>query len=726
MANRLNRQGRPPPVLTLEGVPGPPPASQGDAGSVDVVDEAYAEYRRLQASGEPVDPDAFCARFPDVKSSLGRMLRAHRFLQATAHLLAPRWPEPGEEFQGFQLVRELGRGSFARVFLAIEPALGGRRVAVKVSRHGAAEARTLGRIDHPNVVPVHSVREDAASGLTAVCMPYLGSATLCAVLDRACARPGPPARARVILEAARGAAPEAVPASGRQSSSRLLRKGAYVDGVVHLAAQLADGLAFVHGQGICHRDLKPSNVLLTPDGRPMLLDFNLAADPQAAAVRLGGTLPYMAPEHLLAISPGPRSAPTTLDARADLFSLGVILYELLTGAHPFGPVPLKLDTEELHGLMQERQHAGLRPLRQVNPAVDRSLARLVESCLAHDPRDRPQSAADLATALRACLSPPRRAWRWAGRHSWAVLTSALVLLTTLATAGLLWSARSPYAVRELNRGLDAYRQGEDGRAVEHFTEALRADPYLTRAVFARGRAYQRLGEANGDNFGLALADYQRADRLAPDGRTRACMGYCLNRLDLPRDAILLYRQAVEAGFAPAAVFNNQGYSHLQLGELAAARRSLDRALALDPALRAAFHNRALMYLQAVSAPGAAGGQGPGAAWADLSKEHERLLKKGSADIDRAIALGPATAKVYYDAARLRTLAITEADSVEQALSYLQRAVEHGHNPEHLANDPAFTRLMEASRFQALIRLQPRSHPPQQARRLLEPLQGTAD
>ena len=102
---------------------------------------------------------------------------------------------------------------------------------------------------------------------------------------------------------------------------------------VRLVRDLADGLANAHKRGIIHRDLKPANVLLADDGRPMLLDFNLADGALAgdeASLTVGGTLPYMAPEHLDAVRSG-----AAVDARCDLFALGVILFELLTGRRPY-------------------------------------------------------------------------------------------------------------------------------------------------------------------------------------------------------------------------------------------------------------------------------------------------------------------------------------------------------------------------------------------------------
>src|SRR5204863_676547 len=109
----------------------------------------------------------------------------------------------------------------------------------------------------------------------------------------------------------------------------------YVEAVLWLGARLADGLTHAHERGVVHRDLKPANVLLTDDGQPMLLDFNLSDDQRlrgsAPAAQVGGTLPYMPPEQLEAFQHG-KAAPA--DPRGDLFSLGVILYELLTGRFP--------------------------------------------------------------------------------------------------------------------------------------------------------------------------------------------------------------------------------------------------------------------------------------------------------------------------------------------------------------------------------------------------------
>src|SRR5262249_33104148 len=116
------------------------PSSAGADGSAQgspALDAAYEEYCRRQAAGERLDPDAFCAGFSGLRSSLRRLLVAHEFLEENPELLgdpvACRWPEPGDTFLGFEIRREIGRGAFARVFLATEVSLGHRPVALKVS-----------------------------------------------------------------------------------------------------------------------------------------------------------------------------------------------------------------------------------------------------------------------------------------------------------------------------------------------------------------------------------------------------------------------------------------------------------------------------------------------------------------------------------------------------------------------------------------------------------------
>jgi tetratricopeptide (TPR) repeat protein len=223
----------------------------------------------------------------------------------------------------------------------------------------------------------------------------------------------------------------------------------YGQAVLWLAVRLADGLAHAHERGILHRDLKPANILLTDEGQPMLLDFNLSQDtkPQARASRacVGGTLPYMAPEHLEALQGGTRP----VDARSDLYSLGVVLYELLTGRHPFpvrhGPLP------GLLAAMHADRQGPPPDVRRWHKAVSPAVESIVRHCLEPVPDRRYQSAGQLREDLQCQLEnrplrhAPEPSWaertrKWARRHprltSWTSV-GALAGLVVLVLMALL-------------------------------------------------------------------------------------------------------------------------------------------------------------------------------------------------------------------------------------------------------------------------------------------------
>ncbi|HMF15761.1 MAG TPA: hypothetical protein VKE98_01080, partial [Gemmataceae bacterium] len=161
-----------------------------------VTDLAFGEFCVRLDRGEFVNARAFANHFPACRSTLFRIMNGHQLTVDNPGLIADpphkKWPGPGDQFVGFSVVRELGRGAFARVYLATEPDLGGRSVVLKVGMHGSAEAEILGRLRHDNIVPVYAMRQDMLTGMTVVCMPYLGATTLADVLEYAFARPGMP------------------------------------------------------------------------------------------------------------------------------------------------------------------------------------------------------------------------------------------------------------------------------------------------------------------------------------------------------------------------------------------------------------------------------------------------------------------------------------------------------------------------------------------------------
>jgi serine/threonine protein kinase/Flp pilus assembly protein TadD len=655
-----------------------------------LVDQAYDLFCRLRDQGEAVDPDEFCARYPAVQSSLGRLLEAHQYVERHPELVDvgpdASWPVPGDVFAGFHLVRELGRGTFARVFAATEIALDQRPVALKIARHGGqAEAITLSRIVHPNIVPVYSIAQPKDSGFTAVCMPYLGQTTLLAVLDQIHGRRQQARDAAVLLEAV---ADEAGGAAFYNPPT-VLRTGSFEDGVRWLALQLADGLAFLHGKGICHRDLKPSNILVRPDGTPMLLDFNLATDAQRPCLHQGGTPTYMAPEQIRALDS--KHASEMLDARSDLFSLGVILYELLTGHHPFGPLPLAVKGWAMVDLLRDRQRRGFRPVRHFRPDVDGDLAAVIEQCLAFDPKERPAGATEIVRVVRRSQAPRARVYRWLRRRRQSVLAACL-LAVALGIAGFyVLATRPPAHVRLSQRGQEAWARRDYHAAIANFTEALREAPHQPELWFARGKAHLELASDDEVHFGMASADFDTADRLTPAGLYKAYLGYSLHKQGGRIDpAILRYQQAIHFGYKSAAIYNNLAQLHLDLLEIQKAQANLDEALRLDPSMATAHFNQALSYFQQALRAG------------QNSPQQKAFLEKGIEHYRRGAERTRPAAHLTLMCAEMCARAAAFNDAwTGPALDYLEDAVNRGVNPRNLALNPGFCTLMAHPRFNAI-------------------------
>jgi serine/threonine protein kinase len=599
----------------------------------------------------------------------------------------------------FDLIAEIGRGAFGRVFLANEPLLGNRQIVVKVAPRGGEEADMLGKLQHPNIVPVYSLQEDEETGLAAFCMPYLGRATLCNVLDHAFADRRCPTEARTILDAIE-AANEGFDASDFSAPPAVLRAGSYVDGVIYLGVQLAEGLAHSHGRGIYHRDLKPSNVLMSPDGSPLLLDFNLSVDNRFLAGRIGGTVPYMAPEELAALygKPG-ASRGRFYDPRSDIFSLGAILHQLLTGALPFGEIPWNLPVDELARHLHQRQEDGPTPLRTLNGQVDSQLSRLIESCLAFEPEQRPESARALADGLRRQLSPLRRSRRWMGNHRKLVAGMAAILLTSVLAIALFLALRPPYSVRQLQSGLECSRQGQYALAIDYLSSSIHADPSSAGAFFARGKAHQRLGE-----FSAAAEDYHSAHERAPQSLFAACEGYCWSRAVYHGPAIGAYQEALKENFAsPALLYNNMGREYLRLAQLDEAEKCLRRAVDIDGRLQAAHCNLVQVFVERAC-------------------RGQPVSTAAFTAASRALEIGPCTGELYRDVAALYALAARRDPTlIRTATDFVKKAIECGVGPRSFASNSSFSALTASPAFRDALRTSASASHSPAASLLLDPL-----
>lgn len=442
---------------------------------------AYQEFRWQHTEDDPtaLHDYEWCSSFRSCKEHAELFREVHRSDPQAAHRLAQAitsMPKAGTEFYSFRLLAELGQGAFAKVFLAEQAGLANRHVVLKISTNLLGESQKLAQLQHTNIVPIYSVHQ--AGPFQAICMPYFGATTLGHIIRALRKGASLPLSGKMLVSTVNRRNSATWPRTGKglsglmkrpdglartsehngedtQASAqngeaaatlKMLEGLTYDQTVLWIGARLADGLAHAHARGILHGDLKPANILLTDEGQPMLLDFNLSEDTKlrstAADVDVGGTLPYMAPEHIDAFQGGMG----TIDGRSDVYSLGVILYELLTGCHPFpahrGPMAITLPR-----LLEDRRRPSprLRPgQKTISPAVE----SIVHHCLEPDPGKRYQAAHELREDLERQLShlPLRyasepslreRAWKWKHRHP--LLTSpisvGLVAATLLLVGG---------------------------------------------------------------------------------------------------------------------------------------------------------------------------------------------------------------------------------------------------------------------------------------------------
>jgi len=492
------------------------------------LDELLSQWQAEKARGRDLPATELCRDRPDLAAELERHLHALRQMNDLAEHGAETLPPPdppaddatlapgpgaaapvgdGIAIPGYEMLATLGRGGMGVVYQARQTKLG-RVVALKMILAGAhageadlarfrTEAEAIARLQHPNIVQIHEIGEHG--GLPFFSLEFCAGGSLERKLN---GTPLPPKEAAALVET------------------------------------LARAMQAAHDKGVIHRDLKPANVLLAEDGTPKITDFGLAKKldeaGQTASGAIMGTPSYMAPEQA---GYKPDAQARGIGPLCDVYALGAILYECLTGRPPF-KAATAMDT-----LMQVVSDEPVPP-RRLQPKTPRDLETICLRCLCKEPGRRYASARALANDLNRFLNDQpiqarhvtavERAWRWSRRNR---VVAALAGAVGLSLLGLLVL------------GVWGYRAGRPAsdELLPVIAELNRVDPGWRLESIEAERDSERAALPAGQNAALRV---EAAQRLLPAGWPGPAIQQLPEVLSVPPDVSLKTR--LEAALKPAA------------------------------------------------------------------------------------------------------------------------------------------------------------------------------
>lgn len=481
---------------TTVAIPGDAPRAERLAAVLD------AYMRELEAGGIPPDVESLVTQHPDLADELRSYIDSLKLLHQMTAGLRPmptraESPPSGmspKRLGDYDIVREIGRGGMGIVYEARQLSLN-RQVALKVLPFAAMldekqiarfrnEAQAAAQLHHPNIVPVHAVGQER--GVHFFAMQYVPGQSLEAALQELRnessekSPAAPRAGATTVARAGTGAHGAGASHAGLTvpnepalrdtatftafSTRASTRSRGYCQSVARLMIQAADAIQHAHDCGVIHRDVKPSNLLLDRDGKLWVTDFGLARMQSDSGVTMTGdvvgTLRYMSPEQA-------SGAHGLVDARADVYSLGATLYELLTlrPAH---------SGDNRQAVLRNIESREPTPPRALNPAAPLDLETITLRALAKSRDERYSSAKDFANDLRLFLqgrptvarrpTVRDRAAKWCLRHRAAVsLVAVALLLITLvsATAAFMTAGALHEAKANLARAERSERQAHE-------------------------------------------------------------------------------------------------------------------------------------------------------------------------------------------------------------------------------------------------------------------------
>lgn len=404
-------------------------------------DLVLEEVQLLKARGGNPNWEDYRQRFPDLADTIGKWLiggDTQAFSGATTKV--PELPI-GQVVDDFHVLKQLGQGAFARVYLAQQNSMQ-RLVALKATSRGSEEPQALSRLDHPNIVRVYDQREISEPPTILLYMQYLAGGTLADCIKHVRDLPAELWSGRKVLEAIDGNLLDAQQTVPEQSTIRQhIERMDWAEVVAWIGIQLAEGLDYANGKGVLHRDVKPANILLSAEAIPKLADFNVSCSGLSgragAAAYFGGSLAYMSPEQLQVADPTDPKRAEELDGRSDVYSLGIVLWELWQAKRPWTlPGPVSSWTDAV-AMQRELRNSKFRPLRPARTAAERVLEKALRSLLAMDPDSRPASGKEAAARLRLAFYPELASRFEPSKNSFAgrLLRIPVLLLSALLIFG---------------------------------------------------------------------------------------------------------------------------------------------------------------------------------------------------------------------------------------------------------------------------------------------------
>lgn len=495
-----------------------PPSDDGDFGDDPRILAVVEEYMQELEAGRAPDRREYIERYPELSDSIAHCLEGlalmHSGVKAKPRMCSGERTVSlgvGDErlvapLGDFQIVRELARGGMGIVYEAIQLSLG-RRVALKVLPFAAnletrhlqrfkIEAQAAALLHHTHIVPIYAV--GCERGLHFYAMQLIQGDSLATVIKQLREREG---RSQKKVSSSNIHDPSPLPSAtpafqslGNDGETRgetsfnstldvsrtltgdgLVLNEHYCRRVAHLMVQAAEGLDHAHQSGVVHRDVKPANLILDATGNVWITDFGLAQlQSDNGITRSGdfvGTFRYMSPEQMS----GQR---TVIDHRADIYSLGATMYELLTLESAF-------PAENHQELLYQVLHAEPRKLRQWNQNIPPELETIVLKALSKNLADRYRSAGDFAADIKRYLdnkpilaqrpSLVDRAKKWSRRHPSVVIAGA-ILLFAIAVASLVSNRLIVLEQRRTEEALDREkdRANEAEKSFQQAREAVNA------------------------------------------------------------------------------------------------------------------------------------------------------------------------------------------------------------------------------------------------------------